>query len=109
MDGITIRGREYRVECNWRACVAFLKAKGTDSIDGLVNIASLAPSDLSLLAMCCIHEGERLEGRECDLTEDFIDGMPMVEAMAFVSSFVSIYSSQALPKVAADPADKKKD
>lgn len=108
MDKLEIKGREYRVECNWKACVEFLKAKGTDSIEGLTNIASLAPSDLSLLAICCIREGERLEGRNCELNNDFIDTLPMVEGLTIVAHFISIYSAQSQPKV-TETDDKKKD
>ena len=108
MDKITINGRDYRVECNWRACTEFLKAKGSDTIQGLTDIATLAPSDLALLALCCIREGERLEGRECDLQNDHIDTLPMVEAMAVIASFIRIYSSQSQPKY-SDEDDKKKD
>ena len=108
MDLLNIKGRDYRVECNWKACMDFLKAKGTDSIEGLTNIATLAPSDLSLLAICCIREGERLEGRDCELDNDFIDTLPMVEALAVVGRFIAIYSAQSQPRV-TEADDKKKD
>lgn len=108
MDKITIKGRDYRVECNWRACTEFLKAKGSDTIQGLTDIATLAPSDLALLAICCMKEGERLEGRECDLQLADIDTLLMVEAMAVIASFIRIYSSQSQPKY-GDQDDKKKD
>ena len=108
MDKITINGRECRVECNWRACTEFLKAKGSDTIQGLTDIATLAPSDLALLAICCIREGERLEGRDCDLQNDYIDTLPMVEAMAVITSFIRIYSSQSQPKSSGED-NKKKD
>lgn len=108
MDLLNIKGRDYRVECNWKACMDFLKAKGTDSIEGLTNIATLAPSDLALLAVCCIREGERLEGRECKMDNDFIDTLPLVEGLAVIGRFLSIYSAQSQPKV-SDADDKKKD
>lgn len=107
MDKIIINDREYSVVCNWRACTLFLSKKGTDTMAALSDIAKLAPSDCALLAWCCICEGERIAGREVDLQPDFIELMPMTDALAVISAFVTIYAKQSRPKITVRSESKK--
>lgn len=99
MDTIRINDKDYAVVCNWRACTDFLAKKGTDTLAALSDLPKLAPSDLALLAWCCINEGERLAGRECDIQPDFIELLPISDAMGVVAEFISIYSEQSRPHV----------
>ncbi len=65
---LTLNGKEYRVEVNWNAVSNFLVAVGRDTLEGLSDIANMRPSDITSLMAAAINEGERLEGRECNLT-----------------------------------------
>ncbi|MCQ2137889.1 MAG: hypothetical protein MJY60_04205 [Bacteroidales bacterium] len=66
MDCIQIEDREYRIEFNFNAIGDFLDAKGY-TLSKLERFADLSANDIVTLICCGIHEGERLEGRECDL------------------------------------------
>jgi hypothetical protein len=101
---IIIAGAEYRVEANWNAITSYLTARGKDSLQGLSDISSLAPSELPHLMAACVKEGERLEGRESSLTAEWIgENCGMTELTAFVSAFCSMVT----PQVPADKAKKE--
>lgn len=101
---ITIEGRQYRVEANWNALVAYLEATGRDTMDALSLFGQLRPSDIAPLMAACIAEGERLEGRESDLTAQRIG-----EVCGFdkLTEFLQIYARQTNPQKA--PEESKKD
>ena len=105
MDKITINGRDYRVECNWRALTAFLKENKTDSLDKLASLDKLTPAEWELLAECCIAEGERLEGREYARGE--IGNQPIFEASAAITSFMRIFAEQSQPRNTVTAEEKK--
>jgi len=69
---ITISGTRYRVEFNWNAVMAFLVESGNDTMDGLLRLKELKPSELTALTAAAIVEGERIDGRECNLTKEDI-------------------------------------
>lgn len=106
MDKLTINGREYRVECNWRALTEFLKDSGTDSLDKLSGLDKLTPAEWEQLAECCIAEGERLEGRE--YAKGTIGDLPIFEAPAVITAFMQIFAAQSQPRNSV-PAEEKKD
>ena len=107
MDTITIGGREYRVEANWRAITGYLKAKGTDSLEAVADVVSLSPSSIGGLMAACINEGERLEGRDTRVTEQLLDDLRPAEAIRVVNEFVHIYIAQVTPAV--PPEEPKKE
>ena len=101
---ITIAGTEHRVEANWNAITSYLTARGNDSLQGLSDISSLAPSELPHLMAACVNEGERLEGHDCNLTAEWIgENCGMTELTAFVSAFCSMVT----PQVPAEKAKKE--
>ena len=107
MDKITINGREYRVEANWRAITGYLKEKGTDSLEAVADVVSLTPSSIGSLMAACINEGERMEGRDTRVTEQLLDELRPAEAMRVVHEFVSIYVAQVAPAI--PPEEPKKE
>lgn len=107
MDRITINGREYRVEANWRAITGYLKAKGTDSLEAVADVVSLTPSSIGALMAACINEGERLEGRDTRVTEQLLDDLRPGEAMKVVHEFVNIYIAQVAPAVPPEAPKKE--
>ena len=50
---ITIQGKAYRVEANWRALTNYLAQKGKDTMEGLQDLGSLAPTSLAPLMAAC--------------------------------------------------------
>lgn len=66
-DFVEINGREYRVEFNFNAVGDFCAIKGA-GLDIFERFGDLGINDFILLFHCGIVEGERLEGRDCDLT-----------------------------------------
>lgn len=101
---ITIGGKTYRVEVNWNALSNFLKAVGRDTLEGLSEISALRPSDIAPLMAAAINEGERLEGRDAQLTGEILGEMIRP---SHVSDFMDIYIAQSRAQVEADPAKKK--
>lgn len=67
-----IGGAEMQCACNMNAIMAFMQARGTDDFSAFANISQLKPSDLLPLIAACVHEGERLAGRECNITAEEI-------------------------------------
>ena len=101
---ITIQGKQYRVEANWRALTTYLAQKGKDTIEGLSDLASLSPTTLAPLMAACINEGERLDGRECAINGDWVaENCSMPE----ISAFIAVYIAQTTPKVPQEGEQKK--
>lgn len=103
---INIGGKEYRVEVNWNALSAFLKAVGRDTLEGLSDIASMKPSDIAPLMAAAINEGERLEGRESHLTGE---SLGEVIRPIHVGKFMEIYIQQSRAQVEVEESAKKKE
>ena len=102
---INIGGRDYRVEVNWNALSAFLKAVGRDTLEGLSDISSMKPSDIAPLMAAAINEGERLEGRESRFTGESIGE---VIRPSHVGKFMAIYIDQSRAQLEADEEPAKK-
>ena len=101
---ITIQGKAYRVEANWRALTSYLAEKGRDTMEGLSDLASLSPTSLAPLMAACITEGERLEGHNVEVTGDWIaENCSMPE----IGAFITIYTAQINPKVPAEQSKKE--
>lgn len=91
-DYIKIGDREFRVEVNWNTIVSFCEMKGYTSLDALESLSSnLTPADLRELMHASIAEGERLDGRNLDLSPIELAGMVK---MNNISEFMKIFSSQ---------------
>lgn len=103
MDRINIGGKEYRVEANWNALIAFLETKGETSLESLQNFGSLKVTDIAGLMAACINEGERLEGHSCDFTAKDLGAMI---SAATVSEFLKIYYKQSVPQMPQEENDK---
>ena len=104
VDQITLTdGRTFRVELNWNAIVAFLESSGRDDVRELSNLSTLKPSDLAGLLAAGIHEGERLEGREVNLTAEEIGE---VSDFGVMGAFIKIFTKQMTPK---GPVEAKKE
>lgn len=99
-DFITIDGRQYRVEANWNALVAYLAATGRDTMDALAKIGQLRPSDIAPLMAACLAEGERLEGRESDLTAERIGEKCGFDSL---TQFMNIFGRQYNPDKEPEP------
>ncbi|MBR4133104.1 MAG: hypothetical protein IKU04_01075 [Bacteroidales bacterium] len=105
MDTITIRGREWAVEANWRAITGYLKSAGKDSLQDVSDVISLSPSVIGGLMAACINEGERIAGRDERVSPDLLDDLRATEAINVVNEFVRIYLAQSAPDL---PEDKPK-
>lgn len=103
MDTVTINGREWAVEANWRAITAYLKSSGQDSLGAVSDVIKLSPSVIGGLMAACINEGERIAGREERVTEDLLDDLRPAEAIKAVEDFARIYLAQSTPEIPEEP------
>ena len=107
-DYIAIAGKEYRVEVNWNALTAFLRAVGRDTIEELASFSTIRPSEVTSLMAACIIEGERLDGRGIDKgVADFGMDLGAVIEPADVAAFMEVYVRQSAPKMEADEPKKE--
>lgn len=102
-DYIAIGGKEYRVEVNWNALAAFLASVGRDTIDELANFSTIRPSEITALIAACIVEGERLDGRECQVSALDIGADVTPKDVA---AFMDIYVRQSSPEMEVDEPKK---
>lgn len=100
-DYIVINGTRYRVEANWNAILSYLKQTGRNTIEGLSCFSALAPSDLAELMAVCINEGERLEGKQTQMTAEWVGENC---GMSEISAFMVVFSKQVTPDL---PKQKK--
>ena len=103
-DTMILGGREVRVEVNWNALSAFLQYIGEDSYEGLANVAAMKPSQAPALMAAAINEGERLDGRESNLSP--LDVGAIIKPKD-VEAFMDIYVRQSAAQVEVDGAKKK--
>lgn len=98
-ETMTIGGKEFRVECNMNALMDFLQERGTDDFSAIADVTKLKPSDMLPLMAACIREGERLEGRKCDLTSKDIGA---VADFSTLGSFIAIFNRAMAPAVTVE-------
>ena len=103
-DYIEISDRRLRVEVNWNATAAYLKAVGRDTIEELSQINEIKPSELTALMAACIAEGERLDGR--DNPPSALD-LGAAITPGHVADFLRIYVKQSAPQMDVDPPKKE--
>lgn len=101
-DFMTIAGHKVRVEINWRAIADFCKQRGTSTVAFLSNLSNITPEDLSLLLVCAVHEGERLEGRESSVTLEDVNALGLSD----MGEFIKIYVRQSTPELPAEQGKK---
>ena len=109
---INIGGTRYRAEFNWNAITAFLVESGADTMEGLKHLKDLKPSELTALAAAAIIEGERIDGRKCELTKEDIGRVITADTMRelvniFVEQSSNSGSSQSGESQDGTPAKKK--
>lgn len=105
-DFMTIGGRKVRVEVNWNSLASFLAFIGEDTYEGLANIGKMKPSQAPALMAAAINEGERLEGRESNLSP--LDVGAIIRP-ADVEAFMNIYVRQSAAQVEVETDAKKKE
>lgn len=92
MDRLTIQGKEYRVECNFNAISDYMTQKGETTLAFLEQPLSM--QDQFTLMVCCINEGERLEGREHSYTAKDLGAGSMLATAEAIRDFLLIFSRQ---------------
>jgi hypothetical protein len=106
MVKVKIAGRDYPAEGNFNTVCAFLKAVGRDTMEGLVNIADLRPSDYTELVAAAVNEGMRLDGSEARLSGQDVGASP--DAFNEIPAAVAAIFGELSPgRQTADTAKKK--
>ena len=67
-DFIAIGDNKYRVEVNWNTISDFLDLRGRKLSD-MQGFADFSAGDINALLWCAVLEGERLEGRDCEISQ----------------------------------------
>ena len=102
---LKVGGREYRAEANWNAVAAYCRRKGVADLGGLDVLGRIGVEDVLPLMYCCLKEGERLEGRDFDLTEDDLGSLANA---ATVGQFMQLYVRQSQADTGEDGGSGKK-
>lgn len=85
-DKVIIGGKEYPVKVNFNSVAAFLKAKGTDSLEAFADFGKIPLSDYPLLVACCVNEGagsEVITAQEVGSTPDSFREVPDAVTVIF--------------------------
>ena len=89
---VKIRGKLYRVEVNWNAFEEFARLKGATITDAL-SLSLQEGDNIKVMMTAALREGERLEGREFDLTPVQVGEILTPVA---VTQFLEVYREQYL-------------
>ena len=89
---IEVGGKKYRVEANWNAVAEFCAKKGAVKLSQLDILSRLGVGDILTLMHCCIKEGERMDGRDFELTEQDLGS---VANAGVISRFIALYVAQS--------------
>ena len=101
---MTLGGKTVRVEVNFNSLGSFLKYIGKDSFDELSHVGVMAVSETTALMAATIAEGERLEGREFNMSPLDIGA---IIRMKDVKDFMDIYVRQSAAQVEVDGEKKE--
>lgn len=71
-----MNGQLYPAVANFNAVAAYLRYVGRDTMDGLMDIAKLSPSDCPALVAACVNEGLRIDGKDERFTPEQIGAAP---------------------------------
>ncbi len=108
MVKVRISGRDYPAEGNFNTVCAFLKAVGRDTMEGLINIADLRPSDYTELVAAAVNEGLRQDGSDARMSAADVGASP--DAFREIPEAVAAIFGELSPGrlTAEDGAAKKK-
>lgn len=107
-DYIILSGKRYRVEVNWNAMLDFAERVGISNMGELMDVNELDLKNVPDLCAAGIREGERLEGRECNITaKEVSEQIVPREMMRFVGIYVS-HISPKLPEEEGDGEEKER-
>ena len=89
MIEVKVNGRFYPAAANFNAVAAYLGYVGRDTMDGLINIDRMSPSDCTALVAACVNEGLRKEGSSERVTPEDVGASPdsLVEAANYVIEY----------------------
>ena len=104
-ETITINGKEYRVAVNWNAIRDYCQRKGIKDLTQIDSVLSFNIDGMLTMAHCCSKEGERLEGRQLEETEEDLGAMMAPMEM---TEFAKSYVRQAMTGIAVESTAKKK-
>lgn len=102
-DFLKIGDKEYRVEANWNAIAGFCRKREITDLAGLDILIHIAIDDILPLMHSCITEGERLEGREFQMSEEELGSIVNTVTMG---EFMRIYARHS--QVGMEPEGGKK-
>lgn len=83
-------GQKFRVEANWNSMVDYCDRKGYTTLSHLKKIEDIELKDVGTLIYSCVKEGERIDGRDFDLTEtDFVTMLRPSDIGQFMSKYIA--------------------
>ncbi len=65
---IELEGKKYRIEFNWNTITEFCELKNISDLSALDSLKNLSAGDLRLFIHCALKEGERMDGKEFNIT-----------------------------------------
>lgn len=106
MIEVKVNGRLYPAAANFNAVAAYLGYVGRDTMDGLINIDRMSPSDCTALVAACVNEGLRKEGSDERITPDDVGAAP--DSLAEVPEAVVAIFKELTPGASGQEDGKKK-
>ena len=88
---IKIAGRTFRVEFNWNAMADYCDLSGISDLSRLDNLGVISAHEMRTFIFCAIKEGERMDGRELELSPVDLGALLRPDD---IGRIMSIYSSQ---------------
>ncbi len=76
MTHVRLNGVDYPATANFNAVAAFLAFVGRNTMEGLMDISKLSPSDCPALVAACVNEGLRIDGKDERFTPEQIGAVP---------------------------------
>lgn len=104
-ETININGEEYCLVVNWNAVQDYCKRKGINNLIQIDSVLSFNIDGMLTMAHCCIKEGERLEGRILDISEEELGNIMTPVSM---TEFAKCYVRQVTTGITDVGVAKKK-
>jgi len=108
MDYLEIDGKNYRIEYNFNAIGDYLDRTGK-SLSDLMDFGSIKAKEMLMLIWCGVYEGERLEGRELELS---VEDLGAILAPEDIHNAIDVMTKHMTPhtdgKAAKDDGQQKK-
>jgi hypothetical protein len=103
---IELAGKKYRIEFNWNTITDYCEIKNITDLSALDSLASLSPGELRQFLHCAIKEGERMDGRELEITAVEFGGMLKFDD---IQKLMQVFQKQSsFPGVSTSAGTKKK-